>query len=385
MEIITDMNNLYEAFKSSMKCSHWKDEPQRFEIDFLSEISCLKFELENGIYKTLPASEFDINERGKIRHIHGCRMRDRVVRHVFCDYVLTPALQPYLIYNNGASQVGKGISFTRKQFERLMHNYYLKYGDNNGYVLFIDFSRFYDNIPHDGIIELIEPHIDPFSVSLLKNMISNFRVDVSYMSDEEYANCMEAKFNSVDYYDKIPVKMRTGEKFMSKSVEIGDPLSQNIGIFYPTKVDNYICNVLHLKEVRYMDDIAIIHNDKEYLKDNLYKIYNECEKYKLFINKKKTRICKLSDTFTYLQTKYFLDQNGKVVKRITPKAVTRERRRLKSYKTLMHKGMITYDQIEEAYKSWMGNYYKTMSNYQIKRIKQLYFDLYGKDVRWKTK
>ena len=35
---ISDMNVLYDAFLASMRGSAWKEEPQKFEIDFLSEI-----------------------------------------------------------------------------------------------------------------------------------------------------------------------------------------------------------------------------------------------------------------------------------------------------------------------------------------------------------
>ena len=122
---IADINVLYEAYKRSMKGSAWKREPEKFEHQWLLELADLKQELEDKTYKTLPGTEFKLNERGKIRHIHGGRMRDRVVRHALCDNILAPCLKPYLIYNNGASQKGKGLSFTRKMFERDLHNYFL--------------------------------------------------------------------------------------------------------------------------------------------------------------------------------------------------------------------------------------------------------------------
>ena len=108
MKPIADLNTLYEAYLASMKGSAWKEEPQRFEIDFLSEITKLKQEIESREYRTSQGTEFTLNERGKVRHIHGARMRDRVVRHALCDGELSEALRPYLIHNNGASQKGKG-------------------------------------------------------------------------------------------------------------------------------------------------------------------------------------------------------------------------------------------------------------------------------------
>ena len=149
------MNVLYDAFRASMKGSAWKEEPQRFEIDFLTEIIKLSNELENRTYKTTSGSIFIFRERGKARLIHGGRMRDRVVRHAICDTELTPKLKPYLIYNNGASQAGKGISFARENFEKDLHNYWLEHRSNEGYVGFIDFSKFYDNMQHDKLLESI--------------------------------------------------------------------------------------------------------------------------------------------------------------------------------------------------------------------------------------
>ena len=64
---LIDINLLYDSYLVSMKGSSWKKEPQKFSIDFLSELCILKEELENHTYKTLQGSEFILNERGKIR------------------------------------------------------------------------------------------------------------------------------------------------------------------------------------------------------------------------------------------------------------------------------------------------------------------------------
>ena len=49
---LTDLNLLYDSFLASLKGSAWKEEPQRFEIDFLTEIVKLKREIETREYKT---------------------------------------------------------------------------------------------------------------------------------------------------------------------------------------------------------------------------------------------------------------------------------------------------------------------------------------------
>lgn len=381
---IADLNVLYDAFRASLKGSAWKEEPQKFEINFLSEIIKLKQELETRTYKTLQGSEFTLNERGKIRHIHGGRMRDRVIRHALCDAVLDKALQPYLIYNNTASQKGKGISFARQMFEKDLHNYWLKHRTNDGYVGFMDLSKFYDNIQHEKVKEMVMPKVDEFSGWLFGQIVDTFQVDVSYMDDAEYANCINQKFNSVEYHKNVPEHLRTKQKFMSKSVDIGDQVSQDIGIFYPASIDNYAKIIKRAKMYgRYMDDIYIIGETKEYVKSVIQGMTKQADALGLFVNEKKTRIVKLSSTFVYLQRKYTLADTGKVIKRINSKSVTRERKKLKAYKRLQENNRIEYAAIEQSYKSWMGSNAKIMSKKQVKKMKQLYKELFGKEPRWK--
>lgn len=381
---VTDLNALYEAFKASMRGSAWKEETQLFERNFLSEIVKLKDELENRTYKTAPTSEFVLHERGKVRCIHGNRMRDRVVRHSFCDNVLTPTLEKYLINNNCASQKGKGISKARELFERDLHNYWLRHRTNDGYIGFIDFSKFYDNIRHDRIRELLSPKLDEFSKWLLDEILDSFRVDVSYMTDEEYARCLEEKFNSVEYYQTIPKALRTGKRYMEKSADIGDQASQNIGTYMPTRLDNFAKIVCGVKGYgRYMDDIYIIGRTREEVRGMMDGIEREAEKLGFFTNKKKTRIVKLSKPFKYLQIRYFLTDSGRVVRRINQKSITRERRKLKAYKRLLAREEMPYERIEQSYKSWMGSNTRIMSKKQIESMQMLYERLFERRPRWK--
>jgi len=381
---LTDLNLLYDSMVKSLKGSAWKAEPQRFMLDFLSEIVALKQEIESRTYRTSPGTEFTLNERGKTRHIHGARMRDRVVRHALCDGELADALRPYLIHNNGASQKGKGLSFSRALFEKDLHNFWLKYRDNDGYIGFIDFSKYYDNIRHDQIKARVGPKISEEGNWLLDEILRTFEIDVSYMTDDEYARCMETKFNSVQYYETIPVEARTGQRFMPKGVDIGDQVSQDIGIYFPTPVDNYVKIVRGCKWYgRYMDDMYIICRDRDELRSIIEGAKEVARCLGIYINDRKTHIVRLSDTYKYLQIKYSLAENGRVIKRINPKAVTRERRRMKAYKRLIVRDEMSYEAAEMAIRSWMGDYSRLMSKKQIQNMKALYRALFGKELSWK--
>lgn len=216
--ILWDMNYLYDAFKKSMKGSSWKSEPQRYEQSVTMELTKLSKSLENHTYKTDPTVEFILNERGKTRYIHGNTIKDRIVRHNLCDNIITPIIDNYLIYNNGASQKGKGISFSRKRFERDLHNFYLKYGDNKGYVLFIDYSKFYDNIPHAKVKEMFDGLLDEESKWLINDIIDSFNIDITnYPSINP-----EDKFDSIDFHKLIPTGENLPKRYLNKGIDIGD-------------------------------------------------------------------------------------------------------------------------------------------------------------------
>lgn len=191
-----DANNLYGAYLKARKSSAWKRQVQMAEHEYLLTIAKLQAELASGTYKTQKGRTFEIRERGKTRVIRSNTFRDRIVRRALCDQVLNPTLQKYLIYDNGASIKGKGISFTRRRFEEHIHKFYRKHG-NHGYILLMDFSKYYDNIRHDKVMEQVAKHIhDKPTLDLIREVLSAFEIDVSFLSDEQFKHCLEYKFNA---------------------------------------------------------------------------------------------------------------------------------------------------------------------------------------------
>jgi len=380
METITDANALYAAFRRSQQNSAWKPQVQRFEMNYLTELSKLQHELMDRTYKTSPATEFIISERGKTRPITGQHIRDRVVRHVLTDNVLEPATRPYLIYDNGSSLKDRGVSFTRKRIVTHLRKYYARHGSNDGYILLIDFSKYYDNIWHSVYFEQIAEHTDDeAALWLLGRILADAEVDVSYMTDEEYERCMDTPFNSLEHR-KIPPEKLTGEKFMAKSMDIGDQVSQNAGIYYPHRIDNYVKIVRGCKYyARYMDDSYIIHEDKEFLKALLRDITEQAAAIGITVNQRKTRICKLSTMFRFLQIGYALTDTGRVIQKIHPKRITAMRRKLKKLAVKYEAGQIPLQDIELMYQSWMGGHYKIMSRAQRQGMNDLYKQLFNKE------
>ena len=358
MNIFYDANKIYEAGTKSIKAAPFKQQTQLFEMNQLLLTAELQKAMKEKTYKPTKGRKFTIKERGKIRHITTNNMIDKTVNHLMCDNVLSPAIKPYLIYDNGASQTGKGVAFHRKRLEIHLHQYYRQHKNNEGYILLIDFSGYYASIPHDLCLENLQQFLKKadkeeaqITLWILKNIFEIFNIDN---------------------------KNRRG-------VDIGSQPSQNIGIAYPARIDNYIKIVKGVKHYgRYTDDMYIIHESKEFLKQLLKEIQQIANELGLIINPKKTHLCKLSQTFRILQLQYKLTETGRVVRKIHPKSITRERRKLKAYKRLLEQKRLTYEEIENIFKSWMSSNYKNMSMQQITNMSQLYYNLFRRKVTWKN-
>ena len=170
---------------------------------------------------------------------------------------------------------------------------------------------------------------------------------------------------------------KTGEKMMHKSLGIGSQISQISGIYYPSKMDNYCKIVKGIKFYgRYMDDTYIIGNSKEELKSLLDDIDKICKKQGIFINHKKTQLFRLDKGFTFLKIKYRLIDTGHLVRIPVKKNFIRERRKLKSFKNLLDKGLIDFHDIEEQYKSWKGNIQKYDCYKSLKNLDKVFNDLF---------
>lgn len=381
---IADANNLYEAFKAARKGSHWKTQVQRFRWNVGTEIGKLQRELHDlqtggrKPYELSAYSKFPVNERGKTRAITALSMRDRVVKHTLNDLYLIPHIRPHLIYDNGASLEEKGVSFTRNRLVAHLESYFREYGTNDGYIMTMDFSGYYDNIDHElakKMIRKYEP--DKFARLLTEQAYDSYRIDVSFMNDEEYAQAVKTKFSMVEYR-KEHINENRGKKFLNKSLSVGDQTSQITAISFPTPIDNTVKIIYRQKYyARYMDDLYVIARTKEELEGVRKGIQAVAEDLKIIINPRKTKITKLCRSFTFLQFKYYLAENGHVVIRINPKSVTRMKRKLKKLRGLVDSGKARKEKVDVMFCSWIGEYGPKMSGIQKKGIIELYRKLFG--------
>lgn len=334
------------AAKKAISSSNFKYSTQKYEMHWLFENHDICKAIEDRTYQPGKGRKFIINERGKVREVTSVPIQDKTVNHALCDNILTPALEPYLIYDNGASQEGKGVAFSRKRIVEHLSWYYRHHGSNEGYILLIDMHNYYGSIPHSKAKEMYDRYAGHYWLT-----------------------------------DRV-IDSSGGEV----GADIGTQVSQDTGIAYQIPIDNYVKIVRGKKlYARHTDDSYIISESKEELWDILRGIEMLAEYMGLTINKKKTHISKLSRKFTYLKMRYRLTETGAVAREINPKSITRERRKLKAYRRQVDRGVLTKEDVKGYYKSWMGSNCKIMSRGQIQSMKAEYFQLFGENPNWRKK
>lgn len=381
-DLVCDANSIYEGYLSSIKGSAWKESTQKYMLNYLHNIFKIQHQLQTRTLQNGKAGAFILSERGKTRFITSIPIQDRIVRHVLCDKVLLPEIKKRIIYDNGASVKGRGLSFSRGRFETHLRKYYMKYG-NAGYILFGDFSKFYDNIIHKTAINQLLHLVDndPFVEWLLSVIFKAFETDVSYLSDDEYSHCYSSIFNRLQYETTANQSTLTGSKIMKKSVSIGDQLSQVIGTYYPHDIDNYVKYVRQQKYYgRYQDDWYIMNPDKQELDSLRTEVTGIASRLGIHINEKKTRIVSIKGPYKYLQIKYCLGKTGKINKSIDPKKLSGMKRKLRKLKNKSMEGDVSYQDIETMFKSWIGNCYKLLSKQQRMAMLKFYEDLFDRKI-----
>lgn len=319
LEYLFTLDNLNQAFYETAKASRWKAATQRYRMNLLQNNLQLQQDILDNSYRVSPTVNFHIRERGKERYIESPAIRDRIVQKIITQKVLSPALEPLLIYDNYASLKHRGTSLARKRIEIMLREHIKEYG-TDGYILQIDVKRYFDNVNHE----------------ILKNMI------------HAKVHAPQRVMDLIDYGIDTSSKTEIG-------INLGSEEPQIFAIYYLSPIDNYCKIVKGIKHYgRYMDDIFIIHRDKAYLKSLLTEIEQQLARLKLGINEKKTHIIKLTHGFTYLQICYSIDGN-RIIKRPTHAKVARERRRLRRF---AQNGDLTPKEAENCYKSWRNTILK---------------------------
>lgn len=281
----------------------------------------------------------------KVRVIMSLNIHDKLINHFMTRYVLEPKLTKYLDNRNIATRVGLGCDYGIKLVKKYL-NKMKKY--NNFYILKLDIKKYFYNINHDKLKEMIKNDLNNTEFKIISNIIDS--------TNEDYINKI---INKLGKGRDLPLYQK------GRGLPIGNLTSQFLSIYYLYQLDHFIIHKLHLKYyVRYMDDFIIIHENKKYLEKCLKIIINKLNKeYKLEINENKTNIINIKDGFIFLGYKFFL-KNNKTICILRNETYNKFKKNIKKRKYFFDNNIINFEQ----YFSSINNYLYSYKYGSIKKI-----------------
>lgn len=333
-ENMISYNNILSVYKKIKNSTKNKKEVYNYELNLNQNLLDTLFSLSKSTYVFSKYNIFLIREP-KYRLIMSESFPDKVVNHLFSKYVLSYALQSTLINSNVATRKDKGSKEAYRLFIKYTNK--LIYEKKKNYVLKIDISKYFYNINHNILMNMVSEKIkDERVLNMLKVILDT--------TDNDYINKTILSVVNREIYkvNKLNISTSEKEKLINElksiplyrkgyGLPIGNMSSQILAVFFLNKVDHFIKEKLGCKYyIRYMDDLVILGNDKEELKNIFESVSKYIESFDLNVNKK-SGIYSLSNSVNFLGYNFKVF-NNKLIIRYRSDTIKRVNKRLKNLK-----------------------------------------------------
>lgn len=318
----------------------WKDSVAGYSANGLKNTYRLRQSLLRETYKIDPYQIFRIYEP-KEREIVATRIKDRQFQRSLCDNVLYPQVTRHFIYDNCACLRGKGVDFALNRMKCHLQRYYRKHG-SNGWILRCDIRHYFAETSHE----------------------------VAKTAIAKRVTCPEAVMRAGEIIDSFG-----GES----GIGLGSQVSQITQLAVLDDLDHFIKERLRVKHyIRYMDDFVLIHCDREFLKSCLKIIDEKLDKIGLQLNKK-TQIHPLSQGVKFLKWRFILTDTGKVVMKMNPRSIAKERRKMRKLNGLLDVGKITMKEVRDNYQSWKANAKRGNTRALVVKMDKYYQEIFKEE------
>lgn len=353
-ESATLLSELNKAAKQCSKGLTYKDSVSGYLRDVFSKNSVLKEDVETGKYRISKYLMFEITEP-KRREICATRFRDRVWQKSMCNNGVREQLLSSLIYDNGACQKHKGVDFAVDRTICFLQRYFRKHHNNDGRYDHLDIKGYFPNTPHILTKETVE----------------------KYVKDAELRQHI---FKIIDSFkDSRSPEEVAADRFGERGTALGSEISQLLQLALPSYIDHAIKEKLHIEFYeRFNDDMLIISDSPEELAKVRNFIINEYAKLGLEVTIKQKN-AKLCHGIKFLKRRIILTNTGKVIVKVAPEKIRKERRVLRKLKDKLDRGEIELHNIEEHYQSVRAGIARCDSKFEVKKLDSYYKEVIGQE------
>ena len=336
-ERVVNFNNMYKAYRRSKRGNGFRKSSAKFNVMALDGINRLISQLKDKTYQISKYNEFKVYEP-KERIIQTTSFKDKVVQHCLCDNVLLPKMQEIFIKENCAGQKGKGNLFALNLLRDQMQEFYKLYG-HNGYILKCDIRKFFYNISHEQLKDIVKYHF-------------NYDKDICWLINL--------------FIDST----------QGKGIPLGNQINQGLALLYLDGMDKLVKVELGVEYYgRYMDDFYLIHQSKDHLKHCLLVLTEYLKTLDLELNGK-TQIFPFKNGVSYLGFHTYITDKGKIIRKLKNSNKRNAQRKYLKMAKLVASGKLSSKKFNYSFNAWKnhishGNCYKLKTKTEIKLNKIL--------------
>ena len=315
---------LLEAARKAARGKRAKPGAAAFLANLEPEVLRLERDLGSGSYRPGRYTVIQIRDP-KHRTVSAAPFRDRVVHHALCA-VVEPIFERGFIHDSYANRLGKGTHRAIARYER--------FRDRHRWVLRCDIYRYFPAIDHEILKADLRRRIACERTLWLADRIidgsnSQEAVNLYYPGDHLFT----------------PFQRRRG-------LPIGNLTSQFFANLYLNGLDHFCKEVLRAKGyVRYVDDFALFHDEREQLEVWRQRIAEYLEGRRLRLHPRKTLVLDAVRPAPFLGL--VLLPGG--YRRLPEDNVRRFRNRLRGLRDRWRAGRVEKEEIIQRVRAWVAH------------------------------
>ena len=254
--------DLFRAYYHARKNKRNTINALRFEIDYETKLFQLYEDLISEKYEIGPSICF-ISFNPVKREVFAADFRDRIVHHFIYNYI-SPIFEKIFINDCYSCRPQKGTSYGIKRLDHFIRSCSENYS-RDCYILKLDIRGYFMTINKTLLCEKIEKGIKNFSGKIDFEVDFLLRLIDKIIFHNPTKNCrIKGKKENWSGLPKSKSLFFAGE---NKGLPIGNLTSQLFGNIYLNNFDHFVkCKLGCRYYGRYVDDIVVVHESKEYLK-----------------------------------------------------------------------------------------------------------------------
>lgn len=252
------LEGLFEAYWDCRKNKSRTASASAFEVHYEDELIKLHREITAGIYTQKESISFVIT-KPDYREIFASHFRDRIIHH-WIRQRIEPIFEQLMIPTTFNCRRGKGTlaaqMYVAEAIKEVSNNY-----TTDCYVMKVDIKGFFMSIDRQWICDKVTAIVAKYYDADDKDALLFLLRKVLLNAPEKY--CQRCGNLSLWRHIKPHKSLFTNGE--GKGLPIGDLVVQMAANILLNDTDHFITDTLDIKMARYVDDMVLIHQDKDYL------------------------------------------------------------------------------------------------------------------------